>query len=289
MKKNILIVLFLSVYTFSNAQNSNLEINRIYKPIERVQKKDSSYLKNAIFLKNDTLIVTSSKIKNSFLLDLGVIDSCFIEQYKNIVFGDKEYRNKYKKKEIKLWTSTIKVFFAKNVKPYLKNEMLSLFEKIDYKIDGISIEVVNQKNKSNYFIYTIDNKKHTTELYPNINSKNDISYSLQSNNKNHFYFGALRINTNKVFNKKEQVYKMKEMFIRTLGGFTLSSSLNCNSFLSDCYSISKELSENDIELINFHYKNIFDQEINYRTYEKILKKYNSSKEKASHKYAKIKI
>jgi len=63
MKKNILVVLFLSVYTFSNAQNNNLEINRVYKSIATVQKKDSAYLKNAIIINNDTLVVTSSQIK----------------------------------------------------------------------------------------------------------------------------------------------------------------------------------------------------------------------------------
>jgi len=181
------------------------------------------------------------------------------------------------------------VFFAKNVKPYLKNEMVSLFKEIDNKVDGVSIKVVSHKNMSNYFIYTIDDKKNKTELYPNINSKNGITYSLQSNSKNHFYFGSLRINTSKIFNKKEQVYRMKEVFIRTLGGFILSPSIKCNSFLSDCYSINKELSENDIELINFHYKNNFDAKINHQTYEEILKKYNASKEKDSLGYIKIKI
>lgn len=277
MKKKIIFsVLLLSVY-YTYSQEKKEEINRQYTSIRSLVKKnnvDSTKLKNAIFLKNDTLIVEKSKLKNSYSVKFNKIDSCQLIVYKNLVWGKKDKRGNFtnKRKEIKLWDTSIQVFFDKNVPNYLKKELILLIKKVNNNVDGLKVSTVNSKKESNYFVY-ITNSKNTEELYPNIDSSKNFSYNFSSNDLNHIYNGALRIDTDRIFNKEEQIAKMKELFIGSLGIFYLSETLNCDSLLSNCYSTNKKLSQVDIDLLNFHYKNRFMDKVNLAKFEKIIEAY----------------
>lgn len=292
MKKEILsyLIFFITVGCYS--QNIPIEINRSYKSIRTISNKkiDSIALQNAIYLKNDTLIVTSKRIERSYLVNFKNIDSITLNEYKNIVFGEEESRQKYKrkKKTIKRWDSVIKIFFDKNVSQYIRNELTSFFKEINTQIDLINISVVNNKKNSTYYVYTI-NSKNNTELFPNIKSKNGVAFNMLSNGNNIIYSGALRIDTDKIFNKSEQSYKIKELFIRSLGVFYKSKSLHCDSYFSDCYSTDKKLTKSDINLLKIHYTNNYFDKINYKDFLKILKQYYKSEEKFSSDFIKISI
>ncbi|QXP78636.1 MULTISPECIES: DUF2927 domain-containing protein [Winogradskyella] len=277
MKKIILCCILSTISISSFSQETDLEILRNYQSVNLYEgniQKDSLKTKNTIILKNDTLVVVSSKNKDVFNLSYGEINDNLLKEYKNIVFGNEEKRNNYsyKKYEIKLWNSPINLFFHKKVPKYLKQELTSLINEINTNIDSVQINIVNKKEASNYFIY-ITNSKNKEELHPNINTKRSISYNLQSNGLNHIYSGVLRINLESIYNKEEQIIKLKRLFIGSLGIFHLSDSLKCNNFLSSCYTVNKNLTKMDIDLINFHYKNKFDQKVNLNKFEKIISAY----------------
>jgi len=277
MKKIILCCILSAISIFSFSQETDLEILRKYQSFNSYKdniQKDSLKTKNTIILKNDTLVVVNSKSKDVFNLNYGEINDNLLKEYKNIVFGNEEKRNNYsyKKYEIKLWDSPINLFFHKKVPKYLKQELTSLINEINANIDSVEINIVNKKEASNYFIY-ITNSKNKKELHPNINTKKPNSYNLLSNGLNQLYSGVLRINLESIYNKEEQIIKLKRLFIGSLGIFHLSDSLKCNSLLSNCYTVNKNLTKMDIDLINFHYKNKFDQEVNLKKFEKIISAY----------------
>ena len=282
MKNLILYCLFYFVTMVSFSQDTDIDILRKYRSINNINSNvqtDSLNIKNTIIFKNDTLIVIDKKSKNVFNLNYGLVDDKLLEEYKNIVFGNEKRRTtySYKKYEIKLWNSPINIFFHKKVPKYLKEELKELIYEINTNIDSVKINIVNKKEASNFFIY-ITNSKNEEELHPNIDIQRAITYNLISNGLNQIYCGALRINLDKIYNKKEQIFKLKRLFFGSLGIFHYSDSLHCKSLLSSCFHTNKSLTKIDIDLINFHYKNKFNQKVNLKTFEKIISAYNLKKD-----------
>lgn len=283
----LIIFFFITINCFS--QKSTNEICRSYKSIKDVKDQNIT-LKNAIFLKHDTLIVSKKIIANSYRVNFKNLDTILLNEYKNIVFGKEKHRLRYskEKKTIKRWNSVIKVYFDKSVSKYLKNELNSLFKELNKNIELLKITVVTSKETSNYFIYSINSKKNV-ELYPNIKSKAGVAYNFLKNGHNIIYSGALRINTSIFYNKDQQSLKMKELFIGSLGIFNKSTSLPCDSYLSDCYSINKELTKIDIDLLKIHYTNNYYDKIDYYDFIKLIENYDKLKSKNSNDFVEISI
>ncbi|GAA0746121.1 hypothetical protein [Gaetbulibacter jejuensis] len=269
--KNLFLILFVLISSISIGQN-NLDINRKYVSIKSLKNSKNINLKNAIYLENDTLVVEKSIPMGEFEVDFGDFDPEFIEHYKDAVFGNKETRRKnFKLSHVKLWTSDIKVYFDKSVDKKTKKELSSFFNEISKNSNSLKISVVSKLELSNYLIYYINSKKD--KEHPNIIQQKPITYNLlHSNNK--FYSGVLRLNTLSFFSFNDQINSLKVQFFKSLGQFWLINNVPCESILADCYSPTKRLTDLDFNILNFHYKNVYDSDVTIFNYERLIEKYS---------------
>ncbi|WP_298115849.1 hypothetical protein [Flavobacterium sp.] len=260
-------ILFLIASNFLFGQKNQEHITRTYNfqlnttgiPFSNYKElKNSRDIKidsvGSIIIKSDTLIyVTGLPKMNGVKVNYEPKDSIFLETYKNLVY-DKVNLNKTKKNKnlptMKIWKEEIKVYFDSTVTNKNKRELVKLMKFIDKEIDSLKIKIVNSKEKSNYFIYFL-NKPSDIDWDTRIKDKDGCYISW--NDKQQIYKCTMKIDTKIIFNEKEQLMLMKKHFIWSLGYFSFLKDRDCKSFLSNCVSLDKELTNEDLELLKYHY------------------------------------
>ena len=84
-------------------------------------------------------------------------DSAFLKEYKKLVYNkDNQKIPAGKKIMMRYWKSEIKVYFDSTVSNANRRELTKFFKYLDKEVDSLRITVVNNKSKSNYFIYSIN-------------------------------------------------------------------------------------------------------------------------------------
>ncbi|MFV8337527.1 hypothetical protein ACNQF7_15805 [Flavobacterium sp. RSP29] len=234
-------------------------------------------------IKNDTLIIISGYEQKGVKVLYEEKDSIFLERYKDLV-----YNKKYQKKEerlkptMKIWKDEIKIYFDKSVSKYNTKKLSEFIHYLDKEIDSLKITEVKDKEKSNYFIYSIDG---TTEVNLDERIRGNDGYYLLWNNKQNIYSCSLKIDEKKNLNEEQILNKLKINFIRSLGYFYLEfDNSDCNSYFSICKSDKKEFGKNELEILKYHYSYGICKGTNLETFEKNHKDAKESLKKGNTKF-----
>lgn len=290
MKKNIFVILLfafsLSIFSQHNQLNSYSKATyMLYKNYKFLKKSGNKVIDSIGFniIKNDTLIMISGYKEKGVKVLYEEKDSIFLERYKQLVFN-KKYQNKEErlKPTMKIWKDEVKIYFDKSVSKYNSKKLSEFIHYLDKEIDSLKITVVKDKDKSNYFIYSISD---TNEVNLDARIRGNDGYYLLWNNKQNIYSCSLKINEKKNLNEEQILTYLKINFIRSLGYFyqELGNS-DCNSYFSICKSDKKEFEKKDLEILKYHYSYGICKGSNIETFEKNHKDAKEALKKGNTKF-----
>ncbi|WP_418513758.1 hypothetical protein [Corallibacter sp.] len=255
MKKLALFITFLVFAIQTQAQHTiTKQVTKTYMSLKsyKLKYKDKPLTKtdslNFRFHNNDTLVlVTNYELPKGVSVPYEYKDSTFLSLYKKVAFRTNGVDSTDKKQTMRYWKEPIKIYFSNSVSKKTKKSFMSFAETIANKVDSLSISEVKKVEESNYVIYYLGDYDYE----PRLTNQND--YYLSWNKKQQIYKCGLRIDTKALFNESLIQYKLRELFIGTLGHFYLSNDFSCDSYLSNCYSKNKKLTPLDMEIIKYHY------------------------------------
>lgn len=290
MKKNIFIFLLFTCSSVVFSQQNQLNLNSkvtymLYKNYKSLKKSGNKVIDSIGFniIKNDTLIMISGYKEKGVKVLYEEKDSIFLERYKQLVFN-KKYQNKEErlKPTMKIWKDEVKIYFDKSVSKYNSKKLSEFIHYLDKEIDSLKITVVKDKDKSNYFIYSVSDNN---EVNLDARIRGNDGYYLLWNNKQNIYSCSLKINEKKNLNEEQILTYLKINFIRSLGYFyqELSNS-DCNSYFSICKSDKKEFEKKDLEILKYHYSYGICKGSNIETFEKNHKDAKEALKKGSTKF-----
>jgi hypothetical protein len=182
------------------------------------------------------------------------------------------FNNKYQKQEVrlaprmKIWKDEIKIYLDKSVSKSTSKELITFVKYLDREVDSLKISFVKDKEKSNYFIYAVENSIEVN-LDPRI--KGVDGYYLQWSKNQNIINCSLKINIQNNLSKEQLVTKMKINFIRSLGYFYQDyGNSDCMSYFSACKSDQKEFGKKDLEILKYHYSYGICKGTDIETFEK---------------------
>lgn len=290
MKKNIFVFLLFAFSTSMFSQHNQLNsyskaTYMLYKNYKSLKKSGNKVIDSIGFniIKNDTLIMINGYEEKGVKVLYEEKDSIFLERYKQLVFN-KKYQNKEErlKPTMKIWKDEVKIYFDKSVSKYNSKKLSEFIHFLDKEIDSLKITVVKDKDKSNYFIYSISD---TNEVNLDARIRGNDGYYLLWNNKQNIYSCSLKINEKKNLNEEQILTYLKINFIRSLGYFyqELGNS-DCNSYFSICKSDKKEFGKKDLEILKYHYSYGICKGSNIETFEKNHKDAKEALKKGNTKF-----
>lgn len=249
-------LLLLFLFSFStSAQKTIVKKSYIKYRDYKAAKGNVEFLMDSIGFKiinNDSLVEIAPFKMKGVEVPYEYKDSLFLKEYKKLVYNkDNQKIGPTKKPIMKYWKSKIKVYFDSTVTYKNKRELTKFFKFLDKQIDSLKITVVNDKTKSNYFIYFI-NKPDDVNWEERIHTQTG-GYFISWDGKQRIYNCTLKLDTQKIFNQKQQLTSLKKNFLFSLGNFYAIENKNCKSYFSTCFSIDKELTPEDLELLKYHY------------------------------------
>lgn len=277
MYKRLILILFI-IFSFTNNISSQENKKHRFLKIEDYKKK---YPNRNISLekgqyqiyKNDTLILDNDpRYLNSISIDYEFKDSLFLNVYKDIVYKKYHSNKSDKKKYMKLWKQPIKIYFDASLDSFYVNKIKEKSLELSNNIDSLNISFVDTKEKANYLIYQLDSK-NSNKLSREIKNNNYIDY-YNKWYKNRIYNTELEINLTKYENISKEIHLnyIFQFFYRSLGHFSVTKLLPCESMFSSCLRNDKQLLENDFELIKYHYSYGICKFTDLETFEKSHKK-----------------
>ncbi|MFT5847975.1 hypothetical protein [Psychroserpens sp.] len=253
--KYILLFIILFLISFSSFSQENDEVryarysylnsyHKYYKTT--LTKKDSL---NFMFRDKDTLVLITKDMQaaGSFV-DYVHKDSTFLSYYKKVAFNHKNDSLDHAT-TMKYWKNDIKLFFAKSVSRKEKKSILKFTENISNKVDSLNIYEAKNHADSNYVIYS----SNDYEYEKNLKNIKNADFWIYWNNDNQLNKGFIKINKKKYSRQSLRIEKIKILLFQSLGYFKLSDEFDCNSYLSNCYSESKQITDFDYELLQYHY------------------------------------
>ena len=290
MKKNIFVFLLFAFSSLIFSQHNQLNsysktTYMLYKNYKSLKKSGNKVIDSIGFniIKNDTLIMIIGYKEKGVKVLYEEKDSIFLERYKQLVFN-KKYQNKEErlKPTMKIWKDEVKIYFDKSVSKYNSKKLSEFIHFLDKEIDSLKITVVKDKDKSNYFIYSISD---TNEVNLDVRIRGNDGYYLLWNNKQNIYSCSLKINEKKNLNEEQILTYLKINFIRSLGYFyqELGNS-DCNSYFSICKSDKKEFGKKDLEILKYHYSYGICKGSNIETFEKNHKDAKEALKKGNTKF-----
>ncbi|MDG2431311.1 hypothetical protein [Flavobacterium sp.] len=274
MTKKIAVLLFFLSFFFTFAQHKKSldSINVAYMNIKTYQhykiKVDSKVDSIGFKIdKNDTIIMVKGYKSKGVQVPYEEKDSIFLERYKNIVFN-KKYQKKNQKvlPTMKTWKSEIKIYVDKSVDKNTIKKFKEFTKYIDQEVDSLKISFVRNKSKSNYFIYGM--KDATSENF-DVRILNKEGYYLEWNGKQNITNCSLKLNMQDTLNEDQKLNSLEQNFVLTLGYFYLERNFTeCTSYFSICRSLKKTFSNNDLEILKYHYSYGICKGTNLETFEK---------------------
>ena len=251
-------ILFFFFSLLGYAQQSIIKKSYVkYKDYKTMKGNKDMYLDSIGFkiINNDSLVeITAMDIKGSVSVPYEYKDSLFLKEYKKLVYNKDNQKLKAivgKQPMMRYWKSEIKVYFDSTVSNENRRELTRFFKYIDKEVDSLNIAVVNNKSKSNYFIYCV-NKPDDINWEQRISSQTG-GYYVSWDGKQRLFNCTLKLDTQKIYNSKQQLIALKKDFLFSLGNFYAIKDRDCKSYFSTCFSLDKELTADDLELLKYHY------------------------------------
>jgi hypothetical protein len=246
----IALILFTSIVF---AQTHTDTIVRRYMPIKMYKARYNQPLTkidslNFRFIDEDTLVLLKDQtMPKGVRVPYEYKDSTFLNYYKKVAFHHKN-DSFSEKTSMKYWKNDIKIFFSRSVSKKTKKDFLSFVEQIDNVVDSLHIKEVKNIEDSNYAIYYFGDYDYEPRMSNYTTSNYYISWK-----QNKIYRGAVRLDKSALFGDALIQYKMRELFLQSLGYFKLIDDFECHSYFSNCYSPNKNLTSLDLELLKYHY------------------------------------
>lgn len=277
-KTIFLLVALISLLTTATAQHHppvdknkvNTSTSRRFvspESFKKLYKKEPDYANpdNFIVFKGDTMIaIDDAKFKT---VDFEYKDEEFLKVYKKVAFNDNA-KAKDGKAYLKYWKTPLKIYFSDKFPNKAQAELKKFAAEISTGIDSLTITFVKNINDANYIIYTNGDFEYHSDL---IDKEADYYINWKNSKINK---GFLKIDRNTYFNDALFFYKMKELFIQTLGFFKLTNTLHCKSYFSNCFDAHKTFDAVDKSILKYHYSYGICKGINEETFDDLHQKAN---------------
>ena len=254
--RNIIRLIFILFFSFQLSAQDTIQkhVVKKYVPLKAYKELfgETTDTTEFMYSNNDTLVSVpldfdpfeGQKVKKVLYEPK---DADFLETYMNVAYGTGTKVDSTR--HMKYWKDDIRIYFDESVPEADVRFMMKIAENISNEVDSLNISRNFIKEKSNYFVYYL-NKDFNVEHEPRIGSKS--GYYIHWNGKNQIYKGTLKINTTVVKNNLLKENLLLYHFFKSLGYFSKSEKLNCESILSTCNSY-RSLTQDDLELLKYHY------------------------------------
>lgn len=210
-------------------------------------KQDSLSFK---FRENDTLVaIKPNMMRNGKSVPYEYQDETFLTYYKKAAFRSSGVDSTDQNQVMRYWKTPLKIYFSKSIPRSAKKEFMSLAKSISKQVDSLQIYEVKKVDASNYVVYSFGDYEYDTLM----KNYTYTDYYLHWNNRNQIYRSGLKIDQNVFFTDALVSSKLRELFIGTLGHFKFLDDFSCESYFSDCYSKNKQLTNLDLQLLQYHY------------------------------------
>jgi hypothetical protein len=248
------VVIFL-LNTNSYAQeHQTTHKSHAYLPLKSYNKKYSTNFNQIdsklIFIRNEDTLVLDKNYKQpkGTSVPYEYQDSTFLHYYKKVAFNHPK-DSVSKKTRMKYWKNDIKIFFSKSVSKKTRKNLMNFTENISKNIDSLNITQTNKIEQSNFIIYYFGDYEYESRMV----NYNKTDYYMYWNGKSQIYKNAIKLDPEAFFNESLRLYKLKRVFLQSLGHFEFINDFDCQSYFSNCYSSNKHLTELDMALLKYHY------------------------------------
>ncbi|KQC33172.1 hypothetical protein AAU57_07495 [Nonlabens sp. YIK11] len=219
-----------------------------------------------IFKDRDTLILfrfADNPNKDLITVPFDYRSKKFTDIYEKVAFKDPNVRDTFPA-SMKYWKDEMRIYFSKEVHRKDRKGLTDFALNIASKVDSLKMDIVNNVEDSNFVVYY----KGSYEYEPRMSSS-AVDFYLSW--KGAFIEkGALRIDPEVYFNQEMRLKQLKRYFVKTLGYFEDTRELDCNSYFSSCVDAPEELSQLDLELIQYHYSYGFCKGATLKMYQEQL-------------------
>lgn len=231
MKKLISLSLVLLVlFYFLNGKSQNTILNKI-EQITNSEPKGGG--------RNDSQVFDEKNYKN--------FPSETVEYFKEIALG-----REYDSDETKIikWTEDVKIYVDGHTNSILDQELFKIVSELNQIINPINIEIVNNKNESNLYIY-FGSYKDFYRIKPNENLdllESNMGFFRKKKNTGYLYVDVNRTDI------EEQKHLLREELTQSLGLFNDSYKYPESIFYQG-WTTTTEYAPIDRELIDMLYNN----------------------------------
>ncbi len=195
----------------------------------------------------DTLILVSIEDLNRFpSVDFEYRDQTFLDLYMEIAFrgpksNDGNIYHTY-------WKQPVKMYLSPSVPKNVRRDFVRFVREVTAGIDSLRIGMVDNPGLANFFVYCTGDFDYEPRLkdtylryYNNWNGRNQITKS------------SIKLDRSQLFNERLFLDYLKRLFVQSLGNFTWSDKIGCESFFSACEKGAKSFGEFDREILRYHY------------------------------------
>ena len=269
MNRTLLILTLCVGLNLVNGQHTTTESEMI--PIKDFIKLTGMSLKDIpiesmIFKDNDTLMRVQFKDNpNQDLISVpyDYRSKKFTDLYKKVAFKDPNVKDTFAGK-MRYWKDEMRIYFSDEVSRTDKKGLTDFALQIAEKVDSLKIRVVKNIEEPNYIVYYKNHYEYESRM-----GSRAVDFYMHWNggfiNK-----AALRVDADTYFNEELRLKQLKRYFIKTLGYFENTNELDCNSYFSTCVNVDGELSQLDIELLQYHYSYGFCKGVTLDVYQRQL-------------------
>lgn len=271
----LLLILFYSSHAVSQIDiDLGLKSKMDFISIKSLTKNDRQNIEEYFITDSDTLVSLKNELSKS---ELDVFCKCFtndslIRNYKSAVFYYSNNNDKVQKAN--QWNSNLKVYFSKDIPKKTRNKFKKFYKPIS-SINNLKIDFVKDIEDSNYVIKLSDTIIPNITIgeteYDETHPLSKISYSLLIDKYRKYYGGTLIVDVDRLNNKNLLLPKLKQLFFLSLGAFIINKSFSNTSLISTEYIDNRQISNEDLKLLEMHYFIIYDKLVSAFTINELAK------------------
>ena len=255
--RKIIVISLLSAWLTGNAQQKDITILEDKKINQNALSDSRDSVKE-----NNVRIPSSQELKaimeNKPYVQDGMVQvpyepksDSFLDSYMEIVYRKSLYPDSLNKNRMRFWKEPVKVYIDPSVPEQYSNSFKTFAYNLDNLVDSLRIRFVDSADLSNYLIYHV-NDQFSKEYEPKLQTSPE-GYYVYWEQYYKISKGYLKIDTKRITNPQHIQSLMKWRFYASLGYFNTQDDIPCEDYLSSCFEVDKQLSQNDIEILKYHY------------------------------------
>lgn len=282
MIKKLSILCLIPFLAFPQSKIEEIqEPRKFFIPIDSQKITDPKT--NIVITSVDTLIVVKKNSIDLSGFDLTSKDSKeFLLRYMLSIFYCCN-ENSTQTYSLLQWNTPINVYFDKSIPKEIKKNLKHFINQLN-NIPNLTISVSKKVKNANYLI-TKSGKtfSFSRELYKFESKEEEQNFAFNNGDyiplvdrNNKIYGCILELNPENILDNTVFESNLKQLFFLSLGRFFLNVKKNEeHSFFNFKYNLNNDVSPEDLELLKFHYQNIYPQKIDLNVFREILKYANN--------------